>query len=79
MTNDNAVASVDASEDINLYVQGLCRVVEDHIKRGFEAYMISFMFKLAMLTGSNSANAHGSKSHLFSVPDRMRSEPLVKE
>ncbi len=28
-----------------------CQLVEDHIKRGFEPYMIAFMFKLAMLNG----------------------------
>jgi hypothetical protein len=52
MTNENAVASVDASENINLYVQGLCQVVKNHVKRGFEPYLIAFMFKLAVLTGS---------------------------
>ena len=57
MTNDNAVASVDASEDINLYVQGFGRIVDDHIKRGFEPYMITFMFKLAMLSGQSQQMA----------------------
>jgi hypothetical protein len=51
INNNNAVASVDASVDINRYIEGLCLIVEDHIKRGFEPYLITFMFKLAMLNG----------------------------
>jgi hypothetical protein len=43
--NNKAVASVD----IHQYVDGLCQLVEDHIERGFEPYLITFMFKLAML------------------------------
>lgn len=49
--NTSAVASVDASIDVSQYIEGLCQLVEDHINRGFEPYMITFMFKLAMLNG----------------------------
>ena len=49
--NSNAVASADASVDVNQYINGLGQLVEDHIKRGFEPYMLGFMFKLAMLNG----------------------------
>jgi hypothetical protein len=49
--NIKAVASVDASVDINLYIEGMGQMVEDHIDRGFEPYLITFMFKLAMLNG----------------------------
>jgi hypothetical protein len=49
--NNNAVASVDASVDIHQYIEGLYQIIEDHIKRGFEPYMLNFMFKLAMLNG----------------------------
>jgi hypothetical protein len=49
--NNKAIASVDASVDINLYIESMGQLVQDHIKRGFEPYMITFMFKLAMLNG----------------------------
>jgi hypothetical protein len=49
INNSNAVASVDASVDINRYIGGFGRLVEDYIRRGYEPYLMSFMFKLAML------------------------------
>jgi hypothetical protein len=49
--NNNTVASVDASVDIHQYIEGFCQIIEDHIKRGFEPYMTTFMFKLATLNG----------------------------
>ena len=51
--NANVVASVDASAEIAQYIEGLCQIVADHITRGFEPYMLTLMFKLAMLNGSS--------------------------
>lgn len=53
--SDYAVASVDnenvTSIEINRYIAGIGKWVNDYIspKRGFEPYLISFMFKLALL------------------------------
>jgi hypothetical protein len=65
--NNNAVASVVASVDINRYIEGLCQIVEDHIKRGFEPYLITFMFKLAMLESrSKDQQMRGEVSRVYS-------------
>jgi hypothetical protein len=63
--NDNAVASVDASVDIRRYIEGLCQLVEDHMKRGFEPYIITFIFKLAMLNGP-SQQMSGEVNRVYS-------------
>ncbi len=63
--NNKAVASVDASVDIGQYIEGLWQIVEDHIKRGFEPYMLTFMFKLAMLNGS-SQQMSGEVNRVYS-------------
>jgi hypothetical protein len=47
MRNNKAVASVD----IDLYIEGMGQLVQDHIECGCEPYLITFMFKLAMLNG----------------------------
>ena len=63
--NNNAVASVDASVDITQYIEGLGQLVEEHIKRGFEPYMLGFMFKLAMLDG-RSQQLSGEVNRVYS-------------
>jgi hypothetical protein len=63
--NNNAVASVDASVDIHQYIEGLGQLVEEHIKHGFEPYMLSFMFKLAMLNG-RSQQLHEEVNRVYS-------------
>ena len=48
----NAVASVDSSlssVNINRYIAGVGTWVQDWIERGFEPYMVSFMFRLGQL------------------------------
>jgi len=53
MSNSNrAVASVDtaiSSVEINRYIAGIGQMVTDYIEQGFEAYMVSFMFRLTLL------------------------------
>jgi hypothetical protein len=53
MTRHNkAIASVNdviSSAEINRYIGGIGQMVTDYIERGFEPYMVTFMFKLAML------------------------------
>jgi hypothetical protein len=65
--NNNAVASVDASVDINQYIEGFCQIVEDHIKRGYEPYLMTFMFKLAVLESrSKDQQMRGEISRVYS-------------
>jgi hypothetical protein len=53
--SNNAVASVDntqlSSTEINRYIAGIGQWVNEYVnpKRGFEPYLITFMFKLALL------------------------------
>jgi hypothetical protein len=67
INNENAVASVDASAYINRYIDGLGRLVQDHIAQGYEPYLMTFMFKLGMLENqSTDQQMRGEVSRVYS-------------
>ena len=70
--NETYVASVD----INSYIDGLGEMVRMYIKKGFEPYIISFMFRLSALNTSATQQMMMIESEINRVYSRFLTETV---
>jgi hypothetical protein len=70
--NETYVASVD----INSYIDGLGDMVRMYIKKGFEPYIISFMFRLSALNTSATQQMMMIESEINRVYSRFLTETV---